>query len=85
MNQELLNKYFSSVWKPSTSGFGESGFDLAKEIADDEWVLDVGCGYHPYKNLIKNIVVLILLMMPQTIKCVSKTLKLINVLMLHFV
>jgi len=56
MDQELLNKYFASVWKPSTSGFGESGFDLAKEIADDEWVLDVGCGYHPYKDLVKNIV-----------------------------
>lgn len=56
MNQKLLNEYFASVWKPSTSGFGETGFNLANEIQDDEWVLDVGCGYHPYKDLIKNIV-----------------------------
>ena len=55
-NQKLLNNYFADVWKPSTSGFGETGFNLANEVKDDEWVLDVGCGYNPYKNLIKNLV-----------------------------
>ena len=50
MNQKLLNEYFASVWKPSTSGFGETGFNLANEVKDDEWVLDVGCGYNPFKQ-----------------------------------
>jgi hypothetical protein len=57
MNQEYLNDYFANHWKPSLSAYKHSSYEtIAKKIKDDEWLLDVGCGYNPFKKLVKNVV-----------------------------
>ena len=59
VDQILLNKYFSQVWynrDRNLSQYQYSGFALVDKVDPDEWVLDVGCGKHPFKGLIKNLV-----------------------------
>jgi len=57
LNQDALNNYFANKWAPI---YGEcpdyTHRELATKISDDEWVLDVGCGYNPFKTLCKNVV-----------------------------
>lgn len=57
LDQGLLNDYFANKWSPI---YGEcpdyTHRELATQIGDDEWVLDVGCGYNPFKNLCKNVI-----------------------------
>jgi len=55
MNQQDLNNYFSTIWKPPIDEYQYTGLNLADRITD-EWVLDVGCGTNPFKGLIKNLV-----------------------------
>ena len=48
-----------SDWAPSkftTVNYQYTGIELSKEISDNEWVLDIGCGINPFKNLVKNLV-----------------------------
>lgn len=56
MDQQYLNKYFQSVWKPNLDQYNYSGWQLINCIKKNEWVIDVGCGNNPFKNKIKNIV-----------------------------
>lgn len=56
-NQEFLNRYFSQSWKPSTHAYTYSAYDaLAKKIQPGQWVLDVGCGSNPFKQLLSNVI-----------------------------
>ena len=56
MNQQDLNKYFSTVWQSNISQYQYSGLQLVNKVQSDETVLDVGCGNNPFKSLIKNLV-----------------------------
>lgn len=58
-NQDLVNNYFSQVWYKrdrNLSQYQYSGYALVDKVQPDEWVLDVGCGKHPFKGHIKNLV-----------------------------
>jgi len=56
MDQEQLNEYFSTKWESNLDQYLYSGWNLINNIADDEWVLDVGCGPNPFKGKIKNLI-----------------------------
>lgn len=56
-NQTDLNNYFGEHWQ--SKGFPNyelSGFALISKIQPNEHVLDVGCGYNPFKGKIPNLV-----------------------------
>ena len=52
MNQETLNNYFGKIWKVDYDKFDLTGWDLLSKIADNETVLDVGCGYNLFKEFL---------------------------------
>ena len=63
-NEEYLKEYFTNNSDPTKNGYwrpmhldGEfNDYDvIASEITADLVVLDVGCGYHPFKGKIKNL------------------------------
>jgi cyclopropane fatty-acyl-phospholipid synthase-like methyltransferase len=56
MNQQDLNNYFNTHWRGQFNQYMFTGTALAKKIQKDEWVLDVGCGIHPFKSLITNLI-----------------------------
>jgi len=56
MDQQYLNKYFQSVWKPNLDQYNYSGWQLVNRVKKDEWVIDVGCGNNEFKTEIKNLV-----------------------------
>jgi len=53
-----LTWFFGEVWKPRTEQYQWTGYRIAEEIcrADPKKVLDVGCGYNPFKGRIPNLV-----------------------------
>ena len=58
LDRQYLLRFFGEIWKPRTDTFGHTGWALADEINRHNFksVLDVGCGYHPYKGRIANLV-----------------------------
>ena len=58
LDRQYLMRFFGEIWKPRTDSFSHTGWQLAEEINRQNFksVLDVGCGYHPYKGRINNIV-----------------------------
>jgi SAM-dependent methyltransferase len=57
LDQDLLDRYFEKNWTPSyRRGYEEAHRRVANQIKDDEWLLDVGCGYNPFKQLVKNVI-----------------------------
>ncbi len=56
IDQNYLNWYFSNIWKGTTHEYIYTGWALVDKVKDDEWCLDVGCGFNPYKGKIKNLV-----------------------------
>ena len=58
LSERYMLRFFSEIWKPRTGDYEHSGWELTEEInkLDPERVLDVGCGYHPFKGRINNIV-----------------------------
>jgi hypothetical protein len=52
------NRFFGEIWQPRTNDYNYTGWQLVEEINrhDPQAVLDVGCGYHPFKNRIKNLI-----------------------------
>jgi SAM-dependent methyltransferase len=58
LSDRYTHRFFSEIWKPRTGEYDFSGWALAEEIIkqDPKNVLDVGCGYHPFKGRIPNIV-----------------------------
>ena len=58
LSERYILRFFSEIWKPRTGDYEHTGWDLADEInkLNPERVLDVGCGYHPFKGRIQNII-----------------------------
>ena len=52
------SRFFGEIWKPRTDDYSYTGWSLADEVAskDPKNVLDVGCGYHPFKGRIPNLI-----------------------------
>jgi len=52
------NRFFGEMWQPRTNDYNYTGWQLVEEInkQDPKAVLDVGCGYHPFKNRIPNLI-----------------------------
>lgn len=55
-DQNYLDHYFENVWEPQTNEYQYTGWALVDKVQENEWVLDVGCGYNPYRGRIKNLV-----------------------------
>ena len=58
LSERYILRFFSEIWKPRTGDYEHTGWELAEEInkLKPEKVLDVGCGYHPFKGRIKNLI-----------------------------
>ena len=58
LSERYILRFFGEIWKPRTGDYEHTGWQLAKEInkLDPKSVLDVGCGYHPFKGRIQNLV-----------------------------
>ena len=58
LSERYINRFFGEIWKPRTSDYDYTGWELAEEVnkLNPRSVLDVGCGYHPFKGRINNIV-----------------------------
>ena len=58
LNERYINRFFGEIWKPRTGDYDYTGWELADEInkRNPANVLDVGCGYHPFKGRINNLV-----------------------------
>jgi hypothetical protein len=58
LGERYILRFFSEIWKPRTGDYEHTGWELAEEInkLNPERVLDVGCGYHPFKGRITNLV-----------------------------
>ena len=58
LSERYILRFFSEIWKPRTGDYEHTGWELADEInkLNPEKVLDVGCGYHPFKGRIQNLV-----------------------------
>jgi SAM-dependent methyltransferase len=58
LSERYIKRFFSEIWKPRTDEFSFTGWQLADEInkLNPQKVLDVGCGYHPFKGKIPNLI-----------------------------
>ena len=58
LSERYILRFFSEIWKPRTNDYDYTGWKLAEEISaqNPQAVLDVGCGYHPFKGRIPNLV-----------------------------
>jgi hypothetical protein len=58
LSERYIFRFFSEVWQPRTGDYTRTGWTLADEVnkLNPEKVLDVGCGYHPFKGRIQNII-----------------------------
>jgi SAM-dependent methyltransferase len=58
LSERYTHRFFSEIWKPRTGDYEHTGWSLVDEInaLEPESVLDVGCGYHPFRGRIKNLV-----------------------------
>lgn len=58
LDKQYSHRFFQEMWRPRTDDYSYTGWSLVKEINDlnPDAVLDVGCGYHPFKERIQNIV-----------------------------
>lgn len=58
LSERYINRFFGEIWKPRTGDYDYTGWQLAEEIQKQspKSVLDVGCGYHPFKGRIDNLV-----------------------------
>lgn len=58
LSERYMMRFFSEIWKPRTGEYEHSGWELVNEInqLNPQSVLDVGCGYHPFKGRIQNII-----------------------------
>jgi len=58
LSERYINRFFGEIWKPRTGDYEHTGWELAEEInkLNPERVLDVGCGYHPFKGRINNLI-----------------------------
>lgn len=58
LSERYINRFFGEIWKPRTNDYDYTGWQLVDEInqLNPRSVLDVGCGYHPFKGRIHNLV-----------------------------
>ena len=58
LDTQYSRRFFGQVWRPRTEDYVYTGFSLVDEICshNPQSVLDVGCGYHPFRGLIPNLV-----------------------------
>jgi SAM-dependent methyltransferase len=58
LSERYTHRFFAEIWKPRTGDYEHTGWSLVDEInaLDPRSVLDVGCGYHPFKGRIQNLV-----------------------------
>jgi hypothetical protein len=58
LSERYINRFFGEIWRPRTGDYDYTGWELAEEVnkLNPRSVLDVGCGYHPFKGRINNIV-----------------------------
>ena len=58
LSERYINRFFGEIWKPRTGDYDYTGWHLVDEInaLNPKSVLDVGCGYHPFKGRINNLV-----------------------------
>jgi SAM-dependent methyltransferase len=58
LSDRYTHRFFSEMWKPRTNDYDYTGWQLVDEInkQNPKAVLDVGCGYHPFKGRIPNLV-----------------------------
>lgn len=58
LSERYTDRFFREIWKPRTGDYDYTGWALAERIAEQnpKSVLDVGCGYHPFKGRIPNLV-----------------------------
>ena len=58
LSERYTHRFFSEIWKPRTNEYEHTGWALVDEInaLEPRSVLDVGCGYHPFKGRINNII-----------------------------
>jgi hypothetical protein len=58
LNERYTYRFFAEIWKPRTGDYEHTGWSLVDEInaLNPQSVLDVGCGYHPFKGRIKNLI-----------------------------
>jgi len=58
ISERYILRFFGEIWKPRTDDYSHTGWSLVEEInaLKPRAVLDVGCGYHPFKGRIDNLV-----------------------------
>lgn len=58
LSERYTHRFFAEIWKPRTNDYDYTGWQLVDEINQlkPNSVLDVGCGYHPFKGRIDNLV-----------------------------
>jgi len=58
LSERYTHRFFAEIWKPRTGDYEYTGWNLVDEInaLNPTSVLDVGCGYHPFKGRIQNLV-----------------------------
>lgn len=58
LDQKYLKRFFGEIWKPRTDDYKHTGWQLVEEInkLNPKSVLDVGCGYNPFKGRIDNLI-----------------------------
>ena len=58
LSERYILRFFGEIWKPRTGDYDYTGWVLVDEInkQNPQNVLDVGCGYHPFKGRIQNLV-----------------------------
>ena len=58
ISERYILRFFGEIWKPRTDDYNHTGWQLVEEVnrLDPKNVLDVGCGYHPFKGRIQNLV-----------------------------
>ena len=58
LSERYILRFFSEIWKPRTGDYEHTGWELAAEVnkLNPKNVLDVGCGYHPFKGRIQNLI-----------------------------
>mgnify|MGYP003704778509 CR=1 FL=1 len=58
LSERYIKRFFGEIWRPRTDDYDYTGWQLAEDIAkqNPRNVLDVGCGYHPFKGKIPNLI-----------------------------
>jgi hypothetical protein len=56
ISERYILRFFGEIWKPRTDDYNHTGWQLVDEVnrLNPKNVLDVGCGYHPFKGRIQN-------------------------------